>query len=145
MDIDVKEQSISDISPELLKILLSDKTTKKYIRWGTDNYKSYGPEYYTDKEMRPVLITERNSMIIRPRVAKAVNEQVRRTRDKAEVFTPSWVCNEQNNLVDEAWFGRKDVFNKAREKSWETTVGLIEFPRDKIWENYIDARRMEIS
>ena len=26
-------------------------------------------------------------------------------RGKAEVFTPSWVCNCQNNLVDDAWFG----------------------------------------
>lgn len=145
MDIDVKEQSISDISPDLLKILLSDKTTKKFIRWGTDNYKAYGPEYYTDQEMRPELVTGAHSMIIRPRVAKEADEQVKRTRDKAEVFTPSWVCNEQNNLVDEAWFGRKDVFNKAGQKSWVTTEGQVEFPRDKIWKNYIDARRMEIS
>lgn len=145
MDIDVKEQSISDISPDLLKILLSDKTTKKFIRWGTDNYKSYGPEYYTDQEMKPEFVTGSHSMIIRPRVAKETDEQVKRTRDKAEVFTPSWVCNEQNNLVDEAWFGRKDVFNKAGQKSWVTTEGQIEFPRDKIWKDYIDARRMEIS
>lgn len=145
MDIDVKEQSISDISPDLLKIILSDKTTKKYIRWGSDNYKSYGPEYYTEQEMKPVLITGPNSMIIRPRVAKETNEQLRRTRDKAEVFTPSWVCNEQNNLVDEAWFGRKEIFNKAGQKSWTTIEARIEFPRDKIWKDYIDARRLEIS
>jgi len=34
--------------------------------------------------------------------------------NKAEVFTPSWVCNEQNNLIDEQWFGRKNVFNIAK-------------------------------
>lgn len=45
--------------------------------------------------------------IIRPRCVKARAEQLRRVKDKAEVFTPSWVCNRQNNLVDEAWFGRE--------------------------------------
>ena len=53
MDIDVVEQNIQDISPDLLKILLSDKTTKKYIRWGSDNYILYGPEYRTDQEIKP--------------------------------------------------------------------------------------------
>ena len=57
MDIDAVEQNIQDISPDLLKILLSDKTTKKYIRWGSDNYISYGPEYRTDQEIKPKLIT----------------------------------------------------------------------------------------
>ena len=28
----------------------SDKTTKKFIRWGSDNYISYGAEYHTDLE-----------------------------------------------------------------------------------------------
>lgn len=145
MDIDVQEQSISDISPDLLKILLSDKTTKKFIRWGSDNYKDYGPEYYTDQEIRPELVTGPHNLIIRPRVAKETAQQIKRTRDKAEVFTPSWVCNEQNNLVDEAWFGRKDVFNTATDKAWVTVKEAIVFPRDKIWKNYVDARRMEIS
>jgi hypothetical protein len=30
----------------------------------------------------------------------------------AEVFTPSWICNAQNNLIDNTWFGRDNVFNK---------------------------------
>lgn len=34
MEIDIVEQRIKDLSPALLKILLSDKTTKKSIRWG---------------------------------------------------------------------------------------------------------------
>ena len=109
MDIDAVEQNIQDISPDLLKILLSDKTTKKYIRWGSDNYISYGPEYRTDQEIKPKLITGAFTSVIQPRILKSEEERCKRTRDKAEVFTPSWVCNEQNNLVDEAWFGRTSV------------------------------------
>ena len=144
MEIDIMEQRIKDLSPALLKILLSDKTTKKFIRWGTDNYKEYGPEYYTDQEIKPDLITGNMTVTLQPRVAKSEVEQSRRTRDKAEVFTPSWVCNEQNNLVDEAWFGRKDVFNFAQDKSWKTIADPIQFPQKKTWKKYVDARRLEV-
>lgn len=144
MEIDIMEQRIKDLSPALLKILLSDKTTKKFIRWGTDNYKEYGPEYYIDQEIKPDLITGNMTVTIQPRVAKSEADQSRRTRDKAEVFTPSWVCNEQNNLVDEAWFGRKDVFNFAQDKSWKTIADPIQFPKKKTWKKYVDARRLEV-
>ena len=67
MEIDIMEQRIKDLSPALLKILLSDKTTKKFIRWGTDNYKEYGPEYYTDQEIKPDLITGNMTVTLQPR------------------------------------------------------------------------------
>lgn len=145
MEIDVIEQKIQDISPDLMKILLSDKTTKGFIRWGSDNYADLGPEYQADQEIKPELVTGNHTALIQPRVAKTEEEKTRRTRDKAEVFTPSWVCNEQNNLIDAAWFGRKDVFNQMKEKSWITIADPVSFPRDKIWKDYVDARRMEIS
>lgn len=143
--IDVVEQSIQDISPDLLKILLSDKTTKKFIRWGSDNYIAYGLEYHIDQEITPKLITGSYTDIIQPRVAKPEEQRTKRTRDNAEVFTPSWVCNEQNNLVDDAWFGRHDVFNVAGDKSWHAVLDPIFFPRDKIWKDYVNARRLEVS
>lgn len=145
MEIDVMEQVIQDISPELMKILLSDKTTKKYIRWGSDNYSSFGPEYCADQEIKPELITGNFTAVIQPRVSKSEEEKSQRTRDKAEVFTPSWVCNEQNNLVDAAWFGREGVFNVMGEKSWTSVLDPVIFPRDRIWKDYVDARRMEVS
>lgn len=52
-----------------------------------------------------------NGHVIMPRVLKSRDTQTARSRDMAEVFTPSWICNAQNNLIDEAWFGRKEVFN----------------------------------
>ena len=44
MNNDIKGQHIQDIDPKLLKLFLSDKTTKKYLRWGSDNYIGYGEE-----------------------------------------------------------------------------------------------------
>lgn len=96
--------------------------------------------------MKPELITGNMTMTIQPRVLKSEEEKLKRTRDKAEVFTPSWVCNAQNNLVDEAWFERKDVFNTLKNNNrWNSVSDKIIFPRDKIWKDYVDARRMEIS
>lgn len=63
------------------------------------------------------------------------------------MFTPSWICNEQNNLIDEQWFGKKDVFNISKDKSWKAVHSNIEFSsiKDKTWKSYIDAKRLEIS
>jgi hypothetical protein len=65
----------------------------------------------------------------------------------AEVFTPSWICNAQNNLVDEAWFGRKDVFNveDTASHTWKANPNKIEFPEGKTWKDYVRATRMEIT
>lgn len=145
MDIDVSEQNIYDVNSDLLEILLSDKTTKKYIRWGTDNYNLFGIEYQKDREMKPFLIIGSNRFIIRPRVTKESEQKIKRTRDKAEVFTPAWVCNKQNNIVDEAWFGYKNVFNIISDKKWISTKDSIIFPQNKTWKDYVDARRLEIS
>lgn len=144
-EIDIIEQNIADLSSDLLKILLADKTTKKYIRWATDNYQSLGVDYAPELEIKPELIIGIHTDVIQPRVAKSRAEQEKRTRDKAEVFTPSWICNEQNNLVDDAWFGKKGVFNVADDKSWSTNFERVEFPNDKTWQMYVDARRLEIS
>ena len=32
-----------------------------------------------------------------PRAVKSKEEQTQRAKDKAEVFTPAWICNAQNN------------------------------------------------
>ena len=31
---------------------------------------------------------------------------------------PSWVCNKQNNLIDDEWFGYSGSFNEEKENSW---------------------------
>ncbi len=143
--IDVVEQHIADRSLDLLKILLKDKTTGKYIKWATDNYSFNGIGYKPEDEMKPNLIIGNMTDIIQPRVSKSLEEQTRRTRDKAEVFTPTWIVNQQNNLVDDAWFGRSDVFNIAEGNKWKTTEEKIVFPDGKDWKKYVDSKRLEIS
>lgn len=145
--IDIIEQELTNHSKDLLDILLFDRTTRKNICWATDYYTSYGVQYMPQEPITKELITGPNSHLLKPRVLRSLDEKNLRTKDKAEVFTPSWVCNEQNNLVDEAWFERKDVFNISDDKNqtWKATEEKIAFPKGKTWKKYVDAKRLEIS
>ena len=143
--IDILENDIVKIAPQILGILLQDKTTKGNIMWCTKDYESYGPAYEEHRPMKAELITGELSSIIQPRAAKPKEIQKNRIKNRAEVFTPSWVCNEQNNLVDEAWFGREHVFNTPSGTTWSPSEGRIEFPEKKTWKAYVTARRLEIT
>ena len=145
--IDIREDDLSAISPEVLATLLRDHTTGKNIFWATHDYEALGSAYYYHSEIRPELITGEHGMVIRPRVLKSKENQTDRSKDMAEVFTPSWVCNAQNNLVDEAWFGRKTIFNIEDSVShiWKSVTDKILFPNGKTWKDYVRATRMEMT
>ncbi len=145
--LDVIEDDILEYSPKLLNLLLYDKTTKKNIIWATDDYASFGSEYQTECEIKPELITGKYSMLIRPRVAKSLEAQENRTKDRAEVFTPCWVCNTQNNLIDQQWFGKRDIFNIETDQNWNETLSKIKFHSqgNKTWKKYVDVKRLEVS
>ena len=118
-----------------------------HIVWATDNYNARGDGYLETDEIEADKITHRKNRIVRPRAVKSKAEQQRRIKQKAEVFTPSWVCNKQNNLIDEAWFGRKDVFNHENDDhTWTTTTDPIAFSsvRGRTWLDYVTERRIEI-
>jgi hypothetical protein len=145
--IDIKENELLKLDIELLNILLEDKSSKKNIVWATDNYVKHGLQYEPKCEIMVDLITSYNGNIIKPRIEKSKTEQQTRIRYKAEVFTSSWICNKQNNLVDEAWFGEKSPFNEETDNGWKTNPKKISFPpgQGKTWEDYICAKRLEIS
>ena len=145
--IDIREDNLLALSAEVLDTLLRDHTTGRNIFWATHDYEALGSEYDYHSEILPHLITGEHGMIIRPRVLKSKSNQADRSRDMAEVFTPSWICNTQNNLVDEAWFGRKDVFNVegTTNHTWKANPNKIEFPEGKTWKDYVRATRMEIT
>ncbi len=98
----IREDNLSELSPEVLDILLRDHTTGRNIFWATHDYEPLGKGYDYHAPIVPELITGERGMIIRPRVLKSKENQTDRSKDMAEVFTPSWICNAQNNLVDEA-------------------------------------------
>lgn len=144
-EVDIKENYIKQLDDNLLSILLKDRSSGRNIIWATDNYASRGPMYESHQPITVNAVTGRYGQVIRPRTNKSKKEQQFRIKDKAEVFTPSWVCNNQNNLVDNAWFGYENVFNTEQDKSWTVNKNKIQFPKDKSWQDYVKANRMEIS
>ena len=110
-DIDIFENELLELYPGVLEMLLRDHTTGTNIFWATNNYEFLGNEYAYHAPISLKLIAGNNGTIIMPRIKKDNHTQQARVRSMAEVFTPSWICNAQNNLIDEMWFGRKDVFN----------------------------------
>ncbi|MCI1273276.1 MAG: restriction endonuclease subunit M [Clostridiaceae bacterium] len=144
---DIKENILLKTDKKILEILLLDRTTNENLLWASDTYKKYGNGYEEDSHMVLELITGKNGNIIKPRVKKNKEEQSTRIRDKAEVFTPSWICNAQNNLIDTAWLGYENAFNTETEKGWNTSTKKIKFSKSnkKTWKDYILANRLEIS
>lgn len=145
--IDVKENYIYKLNKDLMTILLKDRTSGRNIIWATDNYSDRGFGYKSTDYITVESITGYNGNVIKPRSEKSKKEQVDRIRDKAEVFTPSWVCNKQNNLVDTAWFGVEGVFNTEIDKTWISTTEPIKFPTptNRTWQDYINDVRLEIT
>lgn len=145
-NIDINETEVLKQYPEVLGMLLKDHTTQQSIYWATDSYTDRGKGYQFNDAILIDNITGDNGMVIRPRSIKSKDEQTKRSKDMAEVFTPSWVCNAQNNLIDEAWFGRKDVFNvESPDHTWKSNEGKIEFPKGKTWKDYVRDTRLEIT
>lgn len=170
--------------PDLIDILLLDRTresTKQAIPssliskerrneaqyniiWATDSYKDKNPlsPIYNGKDLDRLV----------PRCDKAKEEQLKRTKDKAEVFTPSWICNKQNNSIDNQRFleagiytqeeiDKNGIFNKeisitnqitVKDKqietithSWDTNENPIKFNDKLTWLSYIKENVLEIT
>lgn len=145
-NIDINETEVLKQYPEVLEMLLKDHTTQQNIYWATDSYADRGKGYQFKDAITIDRITGDNGMIIRPRSVKSKDEQTKRSKDMAEVFTPSWVCNAQNNLIDDAWFGKQGVFNsESPDHTWKAISGKIEYPEGKTWKDYVRDTRLEIT
>ena len=145
---DVREDDIMRLPPALLEALLRDHTTGQNIIWATDDYAELGEGYTFHDQITPERITGTQGNLIKPRTDKTQDVQVGRKRDKAEIFTPAWICNAQLNLIDTAWFGRKDAFNSERAgHTWTATEGRIVFSEEKgkTWRDYVRTPRLEIT
>lgn len=136
----------------ILETLLCDRTTGRNIIWADNEYEALGEGYMGDEEITVEKITGMNSGIIKPRIAKEQEKQSQRTKSRAEVFTPSWLCNQMNNDLDEVWFGRRGVFSTETvaddgARTWAAANEPIEFPKSKGrgWHAYVEAPKLEIT
>lgn len=140
------------INKDTLKILTSDKTSQSQIIFATNDYQELGCDF-TD----PITVDflKENPAAIIPRIFKSKEIQKERTSKKAEVFTPAWIVNKQNNLIDNSWFGsgikNGSVFNLETEGNivypkWlsrKTMIPLEEY--NKSAKEYITSTRLEIT
>lgn len=142
--------NITRTDTQILAMLLKDQTHSQggkteNLVWATADY-----GFPSDSPITPIHFTGDNKASIQPRVYKHPSIQASRSKSRAEVFTPAWLCNHQNNLIDEQWFGQSDVFNTITNlpdgtHSWQPTQKPIEFPEGKTWKQYIRCRRMEVT
>lgn len=150
---DIRENDIVAYDEALMPLLLLDRTRTAggavhNIMWATDNYAQRGTGYGEWDEITVPAVTGENGLVLRPRVDKSREEQERRSREKAEVFTPAWICNRQNNLVDAAWFGvGESPFNIETAEAWTTRPGPVPFPTadGKTWQDYVTDTRLEMT
>lgn len=114
-NIDIREDYLLK-KDHLLEILLQDKTTNKNIIWATDSYEAKGKKFEPIVPITADLVTGKNGKLIQPRAVKSKKEQLLRTRDKAEVFTPLSIVKQMNEACDT---------EEVTENNWQEYVGLL--------------------
>ncbi len=143
----------SDIPRDVLQILLADRTTGKNIMWMTDGYVKlesvFDVKMGVQDEINLDVISRPGNKIIRPRVDKSKDEQKERIQKKAEVFTPSWICNNMINSFDAAWFNRKTspfTTDGSKDCRWKRFPGNVVFPKrlKQTWLDYVNYRCLEM-
>lgn len=113
--IDIREDYLLK-KDDLLNILLQDKTTGNNIIWATDSYEQKGKEFSPLAPITSELVTGKNGSLIQPRAVKSKEEQLLRTRDKAEVFTPLSIVKQMNDACDTI---------RVTTHNWQDYVGLL--------------------
>lgn len=113
--IDIREDYLLK-KDNLLEILLQDKTTDKNILWATDSYETKGKKFAQLAPITTNLVTGKNGTLIQPRAVKSKEEQLLRTRDKAEVFTPLSIVKQMNEACDT---------KRVTKNNWQEYVALL--------------------
>jgi hypothetical protein len=114
-EIDIREDYLLK-KDHLLKILLQDKTTGNNILWATDSYEQKGKKYAPLAPITSDLVTGQNGQLIQPRAIKSKEEQLLRTKDRAEVFTPLSIVKQMNDACDTM---------RLTKNNWQKYVALL--------------------
>ena len=156
------EQLIDFHAPEVqavLDTLLKDRSTGKNIIWGTDPPEELQTVMYEPVTDRSQITTQQLRLthyeVVLPRMMKQTDTQQQRTRKKGEVFSPAWVCNKMNNVLDADWFrglGAEESagqFTVELPQGWQTMETPVQFPvckgRTPAWVQYVQSRRLEVT
>lgn len=125
---DILENNIRETMPEILNILLVDRTTStpkktKNIIWANENYINYGTKSYAvTSQIKSELVTGQMGQLIKPRALKSLELQKERTKTRAEVFTPTWIVKKQNDEVEKDYLD--DDLETYVNRTWlEITAG----------------------
>ena len=127
--IDILEDRLLRDEPGLLEVLLVDHSTQKNIFWATDSYVAEGDGYGWHDSITVSAITGKHGSIIMPRALKTRDEQLRRSRQMAEVFTPAWLVKKMNDAIDDEWNRAQDGLKDGLEP----------------WQRYVLTMELEIS
>ena len=114
-NIDIREDYLAK-KGNLLEILLQDRTTSQNILWATDSYTTMGEMFAPLVQIKTELVTGIYGSLIQPRALKSKEEQLYRTRDKAEVFTPLSIVKQMNEACDA---------DDVTENNWQKFVALL--------------------
>lgn len=123
--IDILEDRLLHDEPGLLEVLLVDHSTQKNIFWATDSYLAEGEGYGWHDCITVSAITGKHGSIIMPRALKSRDEQQRRSRQMAEVFTPAWLVKKMNDVIDEEESHAQDGLEDELEP-WQRYVLTME-------------------
>lgn len=123
--IDILEDRLLHDEPGLLEVLLVDHSTQKNIFWATDSYLAEGEGYGWHDCITVSAITGKHGSIIMPRALKSRDEQQRRSRQMAEVFTPAWLVKKMNDVIDEEGSHAQDGLEDELEP-WQRYVLTME-------------------
>lgn len=135
MPLTLHDITCDDAYRGVLSALLRDRSQPNStgsIIWATGAYANHGVGYAGSDMMTVETVRHLVSIgELVPRCEKDAATQQRRTADKAEVFTPSWLCNDMINGIEECEFGAgARPFNDESDgpRGWKATVGEISFP-----------------
>lgn len=111
MKADIKEYALA---PEVLDILLMDRTTQKNILWGCDDY-----SIPATSQMLRSQISDGDTII--PRFEKKSHISNSRKKNRGEVFTPIAIIKKQNDIADSLFNG--NWIDYIKHKVLEVTCG----------------------
>lgn len=111
-NIGIDERDTIHKNTNVMKLLLKNNNTNRNIVWATENYQYQG--FMPQDE-----ISIEDVAIIQPRIQKERKIQLKRTKEKAEVFTPTTVVHQQVDEVIENF-----IDNRFINSTWlEITCG----------------------